>query len=309
MNRFQANICLILVTFCWSAEVIITACVPEDVVPFALTSITSLIGGCLLWFLFRGRIKKCIEAQSKKQILYCFGLSALNCVYNVLFMTGWKYFDVSSGAFLICFTAVVMPFVLIVRRESVDKKTWLSSALIFCGVLCAIAGVVVRGQMPGLILIIIGCAMRVVFTCMLNKYVKEYDPVVISTFISLFVGVIAFVLWSVIQRNTFGAIEWEGTTIASLAVYSYFIIAFAQTVNIFAQRRTTVSNATVIYSVEIVFSIILGAVVPSMRIDPVKVTPRIILGLIFVVVGNLVEIADFGKKKRLSEASTGGEAV
>ena len=46
-----------------------------------------------------------------------------------------------------------------------------------------------------------------------------------------------------------------------------------------------------------------------MLIDPVKVTPRIILGLIFVVVGNLVEIADFGKKKRLSEPSTGGEAV
>jgi len=286
-----------MVTFCWSAEVIIAACVPGDVVPFAMTCITSLIGGGLLWFLFSERIKKGISAQSKKLILLCLGLSAMNCAYNVLFMTGWKYFDVSTGAFMICFTAVVLPFVLIARREAVEKKTWVSAALIFCGILIAIARLIVRGQAPGFIIIIIGCTLRVVFICLLNQYAKEYDPVMISAFISLFVGIIGFGLWFSVQHNTFAAIQWKGTTLASLAIYAYFVTTFAQTVNIFAQKRTTAANSTMIYSLQVVFSVVLGAVVPAALINPVVVTPKTIIGLVLIIVGTIVEVAVFGKQK------------
>ncbi len=297
MNRFQANLCLLLVTFCWSAEVIMAACVPGDVVPFAMTCVTSLIGGGFLWFLFSERIKKGFNAQSKKLILLCFGLSGLNCGYNVLFKIGWKYFDVSSGAFLICLTSVVLPFVLIARKETVEKKTWISSGLIFCGILFAIVGLIGRGQIPGFIIIIIGCTLRVLFICLLNKYAKEYDPVVISTLISLFVGIISFGIWFGFQHNTFGAIQWTGITIASLAIYAYFSITFAQTVNIFAQKRTTAANATIIYSLQVVFSVVLGAVVPATLIDPVDITPKTIIGLVLIVVGTMVEVLVFGKRQ------------
>jgi hypothetical protein len=49
MNKFQANICLVCVTLLWSTEVIIYACIPDSVVPFATTSITSMIGAALLF--------------------------------------------------------------------------------------------------------------------------------------------------------------------------------------------------------------------------------------------------------------------
>ena len=297
MNRFQANLCLLLVTFCWSAEVIMAACVPGDVVPFAMTCVTSLIGGGFLWFLFSKRIKKGFNAQSKKLILLCFGLSAMNCVYNALFMTGWKYFDVSTGAFMVCFTAVVIPFVLMARREQVEKKTWISSGLICCGILVAIAGLVVKGQAPGFIIIITGCVLRAVFICLLNKYTKEYDPVLISSLISLFVGIIGFGLWFSVQHNTFAAVKWTGITIASLAIYAYFSITFAQTVNIFAQKRSTAANATIIYSLQVVFSIILGAVMPAVLITPTVVTVKTVIGLVFIVAGTLVEVLWLGKRK------------
>ena len=52
MNKLQANLCLICVTMLWSTEVIIFACIPDDVVPFATTSITNIIGALLLFLCF-----------------------------------------------------------------------------------------------------------------------------------------------------------------------------------------------------------------------------------------------------------------
>ena len=41
MNRLQANLCLLCVTLCWSAEVILYACVPDGVPAFATSCVTS----------------------------------------------------------------------------------------------------------------------------------------------------------------------------------------------------------------------------------------------------------------------------
>ena len=57
MNKLQANICLVCVTLLWSTEVIIYACIPDSVIPFATTAITSLIGAALLFLCFFKRIK------------------------------------------------------------------------------------------------------------------------------------------------------------------------------------------------------------------------------------------------------------
>lgn len=56
MNYLQANLCLLCVTLCWSTEVVIFACIPDVVSPFAVTSITFLAGGALLLLAFWRRI-------------------------------------------------------------------------------------------------------------------------------------------------------------------------------------------------------------------------------------------------------------
>ena len=52
MNRLQANLCLLCVTLCWSSEVILYACIPENVPAFATMCVKSLAGAALLawWF-------------------------------------------------------------------------------------------------------------------------------------------------------------------------------------------------------------------------------------------------------------------
>ena len=55
MNKLQANICLLCVTMIWSAEVMILSYIPNGIMPFAVSSMTNLIGAALLFMCFSGR--------------------------------------------------------------------------------------------------------------------------------------------------------------------------------------------------------------------------------------------------------------
>lgn len=301
MNYLQANLCLLCVTFCWSTEVVIFACIPDAVSPFAVTSITFLVGGALLFLAFGRRIAAGLRTDRKKQLLRCLWISVINAGYNTLYQFGLADFDVSTGAFTLSLTVVTMPFILLLMRSRVGWRTWLSSGIVLAGILFAMVGVMSRAQLPGLSIIAIGCVTRAYYIIKLNQYAREHDPVVLSALICVSGGVVSYFFWMAVQPNTFMGIPWSPVVIATLAIYSFFVVALAITLNVFAQRRATPANATIIYSTEIVFSVILGAVLPSSLIDPVHLTPFLVVGVVCVVVGNLIEILDPGKMRNKGE--------
>ncbi len=297
MNKMQANLCLICVTLLWSTEVIIFACIPDTVVPFATTAITSLIGAALLFFCFFRRITSAVKKSGKKILLTGLLLSVLNCGYNVLYQYGLKEFDVSTGAFTISMTVVILPVILLMmRRQNVGKKTWISAIFVLVGIVVSYLGRIGSLNIPGLLVLIGGCIVRAVYIIKLNEVARQYDPVSISALIAAFVGVISFVIWFVLQPSTFAAIEWNSQIIASLCIHAYFIVMFAQTINIFAQRNATPAAATIIYSMEIIFSLIWGMTMPSTIVTPVTPDVFMVIGAAFIVLGNLWEIVDVKRK-------------
>ncbi len=303
MNRLQANLCLICVTLCWSTEVIIFSCIPDSVLPFATTFICNAIATVVLAACFFKRIKREMSKSSKKILLKCLLLGVLNCAYNALYMYGLKSFDVSTGAFTFSMTVVVLPVVLITMRKSVGVKTWISVALVLSGIVIALGGSLTQIPYAGLLFMLLGCIIRSVFIVKLNDFAREHDSITLSVFISAFVAVISFVIWFVLQPSTFATIPWSSTIIASLFIHAYFIVAFAQTLNIFAQRRATATESTIIYSLEIVFSLIWGAVLPENLVDRAIPTPFHIIGAVLIVAGSLVEIIEFKGKRRLKNVS------
>ena len=298
MNKLQANLCLLCVTLLWSTEVIIFAVIPDSVEPFATTAITSLIGGALLCLCFFKRIKAALKSGGGKLLLTGILLSVMNCGYNVLYQYGLKEFDVSTGAFTISMTVVILPVILMMRKKNVEKKSWISAAMVLAGIIVSYIGKLSTISVPGLLVLIAGCIVRAVFIIRLNEAARTYDPVPISAMIAVFVGVISFVIWFFIQPATFAEIEWNTQIVASLFIYAYFIVLFAQTLNIFAQRKATPATATIIYSLEIIFSLIWGMTLPSSIVTPVTPDIFMLIGAAFIVLGNISEIFDFKFKRK-----------
>jgi drug/metabolite transporter (DMT)-like permease len=278
--------------------VIIFSCIPDSVLPFATTFICNAIASVILAICFFKRIKRELHHSGKKLLLRCLFLGALNCGYNTLYLYGLNFFDVSTGAFTFSMTVVVLPVVLLTMKKSVRAKTWVSVALVLVGLGCALFSNMKEIHPMGIALMFVGCIVRAVFIVKLNDYAKDHDSITLSTFISIVVSVISFIMWFILQPSTFSAIPWSNTVIASLFIYAYFIIAFAQTLNVFAQKRATAAEATIIYALEIVFSLIWGFILPETLIERVVPTPFYIIGAAMIVAGSMIEIVDFKGKRR-----------
>lgn len=298
MNRLQANLCLLCVTLCWSAEVVLYGCIPAGVPAFATTCVTALAAAVLLAVPFRHRVGAALREGGLRFALAGLGIAALSALYNTLFLFGLKSFDVASGAFTFSMTVVVLPVVLLSMRRRVALETWLSVALVLTGIVLALGPSVRTANTPTIAILGTACLLRAVHLVLLSDLVKKSDPMAVAVLLEGFAGILALGGWFLEDPRLFAGLEVSRALVASWAVYAYFIVAFATTLNVFAMRRVTVANATVVYALEIVFTLLWGTLLPAGIVDRIAITPRIAVGAALVVLGSLAEILDLRGKRR-----------
>ena len=283
-------------------EVILYACIPEGIPSFATACVTSLAGAFLLLAAFHRRTLSALRSGGRRLVLGAMSLAALSAVYNTMYLCGLKSFDITSGAFTFCMTVVVLPVVLLSFRRHIGLETLLSVVLVGVGIILAL-GPSLRGeQLPGLALMGGGCLLRAVLIVILADMAKKHDPLAIAILLEFFTGFFALGGWFWQDPRLFLSLPMSRTLIASWAIYAYFIEAIALAFNILALKYVTATNATVVYSLEIVFSMIWGLVLPASVITPVHLTPTIVLGAALVLCGSLSEIIDVRGKRALREA-------
>jgi len=301
VNRLQANICLLCVTLCWSAEIILFACIPAGVPAFATTCATTFAGSALLAVSFRRRVAAALRSGGWKFPASALLLAALSTSYNTLFLVGVKSFDVASGAFTFCMTVVVLPVVLLSLRRRVAPATWISVVLVLAGICLALGPALRRTHLPGLAIMAVGCLLRAVHIVLLADLVKKHDPIAVAVLVQGFSSVLALGGWAIQDPRLFAGLPVSRALVAAWALYAYFVVAFAQCLNVFAMRRVTAANATVVYSVEIVFSLLWGVFLPEGIVERVVLTPAVAIGALLVVAGSVAEIADFRGLRRAAE--------
>lgn len=302
MNRLQANLCLLCVTLCWSAEVVIYACLPKGISAFATTCVTSLAGAALLAVPFRRRIAAALREGGVRFALAGLLLAGLSATYNTLFLYGMKSLDVASGAFTCLMTMVVLPLVLLLMRRRVEPGTWLSGGLVLAGIVLALDASVHWSDAPALGVIGAGCLLRAVLIVLLSDLVKKHDPIAVAVLLEGFAGLFSLCGWFAEDPRLFAGLDYSHTLVAAWSIYAYFNVAFATTLNVFAMRRVTAANATVVYAIEIVFTLLWGALLPAGVVDRIALTPRIAIGAALVVAGSVAEIFDLGGRRKEAEA-------
>lgn len=314
MNAFQANLCLVCVTLCWSTEVIIYACIPESVSSFATACISSFIGAALLFAVFFRRIMEALRAFGRMLVGHCAVLGALNFILNIGYIEGLRYVHVETGAFACIATAVFTPVLLALMHRKVGRRTWASVALIGAGIVLVIANTLTPGGFRGLPLIAVGCLSNALYIIKLGDYARQHDPIAVSALYLVFVGGISLIAWFVSDPRLVFSFDWSVQIIACLFLHGYFVTAFATVVNSFANARTSADSAAIIYSIEILFTVIWGVLLPPALIDPVEPTPAIVAGCALVVAGNLIVVAHPAAvaralKRRMDGSEASGRAA
>lgn len=297
MNTLQANICLAAVTLIWSFEVMIHSVIPEGVNPFATVCVTSLIAALLLGSYFFKRIGLVLQTQRGPFLKRVALLGILGVSYNALYLVGLDDFDVSTGAFTTSMTVVILPVLLLVMRRGIEKRTLISALIVFSGILIVVTSNTQTEDLRGLAVMAVGCLIRAIYIVKLNDYAREHDPITLATGISAVSTIAAFIPWFFMEPTTFFSLPWNTELIAAYFVYSYFIVALATVLNVYAQRRASAAHATIIYSQEIIFATIWATALPGGVLESAPLTPPLIIGCLLVVVGNLVVVMRRGALK------------
>lgn len=298
MNRFQANLCLVSVTIFWSSEVLIYACIPSGVPSFATVCVTSLAGAVLMFLPFYRRVVDALRDGGWRFVLAGLGLAAINAAYSLHFIVGLRAFDTTESAFVSCLGVVVMPAVMLALRRRVAPQTWLSVALVGAGIVLALVPTFRAAQSRALFAIGVGSALSSLSVIILAELVRRHDPVAVAILRKGFMGLFALAGWFAADPRLFAGLPSSRALFAAWAVYAYLVIALSQILYVFAIRHVPAENATVINSLKLVFTLIMGVLVPAGLITRIELSPRVIAGTALVVSGSLAQMLDLGGRRK-----------
>ena len=290
MNRFQANVGLLAVTFIWSCRIVVHSAIPEHVSPWATFCVTSAIGAVLVSICFIRRIIAALRDDPKLLLRRTALLAVLNSAYSILVIYSLEYFDISAAAFSLSLTVVVLPIMLRAMRRKVSGRNWASATIVLVGIAVALVPSMTHEHVTGLGLMLVSCILRAAYIIKLNDYAREHDPIVLASTMMCLDTVFSFVPWAIETPLTFFSLQWDADIIATFFIYGYFIVGFATVLNNFAQRRASATESTIIYSMEVVFSIAWATILPTHLVDAVPLTAWSITGCSLIVLGNLIEV-------------------
>lgn len=289
MNRFQANLCLLTATLCWALEPTVFQRFDLDVSVMGVVAMTSGLAAVCLGIVFWSRWR----VRPGRALLSKLGyLAVLDLVANVLAFWGARQVDLSTSAFLLALCVVGVPVVLLARRRSVPGRTWVGIAIILLGL--ALAVQIRPGSMAWIptLGLLAAAAVRSVYIVGINDMTKTYDPAQMAVYLLAAVSVLGFVGWSVTDPGSIAGMNYSADFFATLVMYALFVFSVFTATSFLAQPYATAQSVAVIYSLEVTFAILLGAVLPSLLVERIHLTTAVLAGCLLTCLGVIVAEVD-----------------
>ena len=262
----KSTIMLFLTALIWGMAFVAQSVGMNYIEPFTFTCIRSIIGGFVLipciWFLNRLNGKKAdaskrAEAPGEKKILLtggvCCGL-ALGIASN-LQQFGVKYTTVGKAGFITALYIVLVPICGIFLKKKVGKRVWISVAVAVVGLyLLCITEKLSIGTGDLLVLL---CAFVFTIHILVIDYFspKVSDPVKLSCIQFCTAGIISAVPMWMFETPTLSNIIAAAGPLLYAGVMSSGV---AYTLQVVAQKDADPTVASLILSLESVFSMLAG---------------------------------------------------
>ncbi|HIV99343.1 MAG TPA: DMT family transporter [Candidatus Ornithospirochaeta avicola] len=255
MSENRASILLFLTAFIWGMSFVAQSVSSDLVGPFFFNGSRMLLGSLVLLPFVKNSLKdkeyrkKCM----RKGIVLAFLLSLASMLQQI----GISYSTAGKGGFITSLYVVIVPFILVLRKVKIEKKTWVSAAIALLGMylLCIKSGFSIGKGDIYLLLCSVFFAFHIIA---LENYTKDTGAVEMSFFQFLFSSAILLFLFPF-----FESVDAESIKKASVSIIyaGAFSCGIAYTLQAVSQKYVKSTRATLILSLESVFSAIGGALI------------------------------------------------
>lgn len=295
MKRSQAIMLLLLTTIIWGMGVVAQIAGMDYIHPFALNVHRSLAAGLflLIVLLFIPKLRDVgtdLEATIKGGILCGICLS----VAMALQQYGLQYTTAGKGGFITALYIVLVPIGGILLHHPISKKTWFA-------VLVAAVGLYFISMKKGAgfsmgrgdFLVLLSAVAFSVHILVIDRYAPLVDGVAMSCIQFFTAAILSLILVLSTGASLFGEYTKALPAILYLGILSSGV---GFTLQIMGQRYTEPTTASLILSLEAVFSLLGGIILLSE-----SMTAREAFGCILLFVAILIAQLPMPKLRKSSE--------
>ena len=313
MKKVRSTCMLLLTALIWGAAFVAQSVGMDYVGPFTFNSVRSLVGGLFLIpciaFLDsrkpeseRRPIKKMNPQEKRTLFLGGILCGTALCVASSLQQIGIAYTTVGKAGFITALYIVVVPILGIFLKKRVRPVVWLSVAIAVAGLYClCITDGFSLGK--GDLLVMLCAVVFSVHILLIDYFSPKVDGVRMSCIQFLVSGILAGIPMFLTEQPQVGAILSAWAPVLYAGVLSCGV---AYTMQVVAQKDISPTVASLILSLESVFSVLAGWIVLGQKLNAKE------LGGCVLMFGAIV-LAQLPEKKKsgfeTNAGAVGGEGA
>ena len=288
MNKLEANISLFAITFFAAVQYIFLAGVPENLSNFAFLSVTNLIGFLMTLAFFFGELFR----LDTRQIIQSAILSAELIGYNFFMLMGVNGVDPAvTSAVLSSYSVFILAIEAVFFHKKIDKVSLASVILVLTGLFFMMNADVKSLINIKIFYFIIADIFFAIYVITVGSYASSSNPSILAMGQMFFCCVFSSILWfgEIILKITPFELPVNKEFWVGVVYTSFFIRGLYGIIQIYAQRYISPLNTSLIFSSEIVMTMLISPVLANIfGLAPDKITPLKIAGSVLIILGIII---------------------
>lgn len=283
MSKLEANLVLLSVTFFWGIQYIFLGNIPDDISTFAFMALTNGIGFVILAVVFFDELRKLTRKIIKNGLL----LAVLLFGANLLITAGSRSLDASTASFFAAANIVFVPVFMLFFGKKASAHNLVGIVIVLLGLLFA-TGARLDGIGYGVLVIAVADVLSAAYIVVLGQVIGSINPILTSLCQMFFGTLFGLAGWLIAQPETLFSLPSDIQFWSSVLVIAVFVRGFTTVMQVYAQRYVSALNASLLFSFEIVFTLLSSLFLPLMiGSEPETITPYKLVGCVLILLGVL----------------------
>ena len=293
MNRIEANLSLLIITFFASVQYAFLIWVPESVSHFAFMCITNLVGLIMSLCFFFGELFRLDIRQVKQSVI----LSGELVIFNLFLLMGIQELGTTITNALLSTNFVFIALVAFLTYKKLPSRETLY------GIFTVLAGLFIMASseldmlfsMSAFYLMLSNLAFAF-YLVSVGEYSSSSNPAIIAMGQMFFCFVFSLVLWAgeAVFMGADFSLPTKPEFWGSVIYVSFFIRGLYGIVQVYAQRYVSALSASLIFSTAIIMTMAVSPIITKiLGIAPEVITWPKIIGSVFMIVGILMTEPEF----------------
>ena len=259
MKKYETNILLLSVVFCWAAAYVFIETASEVLSPFGYLATINGIAAVLLILAFLPRLLR----TTMPEFLHGVILGSVMTGVLLAEYAGVKLTNSSTASLLSSLDLVVVPFLLLFLGK-VPKKNQIA------GILLILAGTVLSHKLSGsgnhiagIFFMALDGVLMAFYNVFSNRFCEKDDPVILATVQLFFMALVSLCLWYREDPAVFFGVAWTRKLVSAVLVLGFFSKAFAYIVLMYGEHYADPIDVVVIFALEPIITMIFAACIPD----------------------------------------------